>query len=241
MKYFIIIIFSFLTIVVNAQLNMEEIAYVPSPSGYYNNLVVKGNSRIHELRTSPFNIQSYSSVLDLNLSTTSAIFIQNLTVASSGTVGLSSSLPITQFANLSIQNPGGANPVTRPQIGMNGGNLIITRSTAGQDPTLSIQSFTFQSTDNKFMNVRTRDISYQGISDINFLAEQLYIMGMQVPPCPHGYFWTTVTVAPDSQYTVLACNQTSCTNPEQEEACVTQTGKCWKDCTCKSGTDCPQL
>ena len=39
MKYFTIIVFLFLSTFAFSQLNMEEVSYVPSPSGYYNSLI----------------------------------------------------------------------------------------------------------------------------------------------------------------------------------------------------------
>ena len=49
MKYFTLICFLFLALIANAQTIVDEISYVPSASGYYNNLIVKGNANIHIL------------------------------------------------------------------------------------------------------------------------------------------------------------------------------------------------
>lgn len=232
MKYFITVIFSLLTIVVNAQLSMEEISYIPSPSGIYDNLIVKGNARIHEVQTRPFNIQSYSSVLNFN---SPKMFVANINVPSTGTVSLSSTEAVSNFTNLGITNPGAANNINRPKIIMNGGNLIITKDQY-QNPSLVVDEFYFLSTGNKNLTVKTRDVEYPNLCGLK--TEHLYIMGMQVPSCYYKYYWQPVKVGSKS-YTVLACNMTACQNPEQEEACLAQgTNYCWKNCQCKSGTSC---
>ena len=108
MKHFITLItFLSLTIFVNAQLNMEEISYNPSPTGYYDNLVVKGNVYIQNLATDIFDVISYGSVLDFK-TPNKDIYIKKLTIPNNNdrtvTVALSST-------NKDITTEIGVNPL----------------------------------------------------------------------------------------------------------------------------------
>ena len=231
MKYFTLTLFLLLTVVLNAQLNMEEISYVPSPSGYYNNLVVKGNVNIAEMVTYPFNVQSYGSFLHVkvNPSSTSKLYIGQLNV-SNGTVALFSEFTVAQNNSWSINVPN--QPAQREALNyipitMNGGNLSVSKSNATDSP-LNISALTFNlpMAETPTMKIRTKDLQY-AVKDkdeiiMPFETQELYILGMKVPRCTGeggGYYWQPVKVG-SIFYNILACNTTGCNNPEYEEACL---------------------
>ena len=125
-------------------------------------------------------------------------------------------------------------------ITMNGGNLSVSKSNT-TDTDLVIGSINFNASGGKspVFNLKTNTLNYN--LSHPFKAENVYIMGMKVPACEHGYYWQTVPVGENS-YTVLACNMTNCPNPQDEENCLHQPGKFWNtsnapnsDCACDIG------
>ncbi len=205
MKHFITLFtFLFLTILVNAQLNMEEISFVPSPSGTYDNLVVKGNVFINNLETSTFDIQSYSSSFTLNVPS-KRIYINRLTVPN-GTVALSVTNDIGNTnPSWSIVAPNDTGVLATPlEIAMNGGNLSISSISSSNPAKFRLNALNFTGS-NPTLDVQAIQSS---ITD-NVHVSNLYIMGMRVPDCSGGYAWQTIQVGSDSDatnYTVLACN-----------------------------------
>ena len=225
MKYFTFIVFLLSSLVLNAQLNMEEISYVPSPSGYYDNLIVKGNVKINELVASPFNIQSYGSFLNMEVSPTSNTYISNLNI-STGTVALFSEFSISEINELHMTEALKNRTPTRTDttttsylpIKMNGGNLSVSKSLAyNADLVIGAFSFETSSGKNPVFNVKTNTLNYN--LSYPFRAKNVYIMGMKVPACEHGYYWQPIRVA-STTYTILACNMTSCSEPWKEETCL---------------------
>ena len=226
MKYFTFIVFLLISVFVNAQMNMEEISYIPSHSGYYNNLVVKGNTKINEIVTYPFNVVSYGSFLTLNSS--SKMHIGTVYV-STGTAALYSNFSVDDVAGWSIVVPGyeperGTKVSTVQPIAlrMDGGNLSLSRSGAAAS-LLKIDPITFEPASAKtpLLTIRTENFNYPVPSDIKFhaIVKNLYLFGMKVPSCTGGYYWQPVK-AGGKLYYILACNTTTCVNPEYEEACL---------------------
>ena len=230
MKYFTFILFLFSVVILNAQMSMEEISYIPSPSGYYNNLVVKGDVNIKEISTYPFNVHSYASFLDLEISTdTAKIYISNLRV-STGTVALFSEFDINTVNNWSIHepNPERSEPPQAANIYMSGGSLSLAQST-NSSASLNIGSITFGDAivgKSPRLYVKTQDFQYNGaIIETDFIVDNVYIMGMKIPSCPHKYYWQNVPVTGISDpFSVLACNTTTCSIAQQqgEEACLSK-------------------
>ena len=235
MKYFTLILFLFSAIILNAQINMEEISYIPSPSGYYNNLIVKGNSNIKNLYTFSFNVQSYASFLDLKLKDTNKMFIKNITI-STGTAVLFSEVPSSNINNWQM-NPeeGNRNESDIPTIVMHGGNLSIDK-TNNLNVELKISHIEFPQHPNSAsttFDVRTQDSNYDyrnlgydpnQNSQLGLSANNVYILGMKVPDCEHGYYWQPIKASNNIDFTVLACSTNSCKNPQIEEMCL-QAGK----------------
>lgn len=236
MKYFTFFLLLFSAVILNAQLNMEEIAYIPSPSGYYNNLVVKGNANINEIRTYPFDVHSYSSFLNLEISTTtSKIYISNLNV-STGTVALFSEFDVNDVNGWAIQEPDPqrAESPSAATIYMSGGNLSVARS-QNSSASLNIGLISFgDAIEGKTpkLQVRTKYFQYfNSIVQSDFIVDNLYIMGMRVPNCRDNgghYYWQNVPVKVNGSTeirTVLACSTNNCPNPEQEESCLSHNTK----------------
>lgn len=239
MKYFTFIVFLFLSVFASAQLTMEEISYVPSPSGYYNNLVVKGNANINEVLTTPFNIVSYGSLLKVYVnqgiddpSKASKMYI-GLVNVSTGTAVLYSDFSADQVSNWTqIVVPSEpeipqskAADLQDVQITMDGGYLSLSRSNG--DSYLKIDAISFEPSLGKTpkLTIRTEDFIYNdtGVKQFYPTVENLYLFDMKLPNCSGGYYWQTVPVTESSNtkcYSVLACNTTSCNNPEFEEACL---------------------
>ncbi len=213
MKQFITVItFLFLTVFVNAQLNMEEISYIPSTTGHYDNLIVKGNVYIKDLITAkPFDIQSYGSLLTLRTNT-NHVYIHNLTMTGNNrTMALSSqSSNLTSTIMTNPLAPGETNP-TNKQITpftMHGGSLSIATAngTAVVQPVLLVESIAFYPTSGitPTYNIRTQNLNIT--DNIYVQNEGLYLMGMKVPYCIKGYVWADVTVSDGTKpYSVLAC------------------------------------
>ena len=241
MKYFVFVIFVFSALVLNAQMNIEEIAYVPSPTGYYNSLIVKGNAKIKELRSRPFNIHSYSSFLTVNVSsTTSSLFINKL-IVSTGTAALLANK--NNATGPTVTPPQGSISVAGSNVAvrMNGGSLSVSKTLdASAGSKINIDTLTYEPpiSTGSTINFFTQDV-YNDTSKANFLIvphDSFYIFGMKVPPCEgRGYYWQDVKVA-NTTFTVLACNTTNCEHPEDEEECLNRpmsTGNwSWNQTTC---------
>lgn len=237
MKYFTFILFLLSAVILNAQMSMEEVSYIPSPSGYYNNLIVKGNADINELVTRSFDVQSYASFLNLE-TTSSKIFINNLSI-STGTVALFSEYAISDIMPDPLT---GAKGTTSPiKITMHGGNLSVDRSQTGSSTNLNISDLSFaDEIQGKTPELKARTsnmvFDYSLANNNSFFVKNLYILGMKVPSCPRGYYWQDVRIGDGNQvYTILACNTTLCQYPYTEEQCYQQ-NKCYSTSTCSCYT-----
>lgn len=246
MKYFTFISFLFLSITLSAQMIMEEIAYVPSPSGYYNNLIVKGDVYINNLVSDTFNIRAYSSMLTLDVAQSSTLFVDNVEVPHKrGSVFLSESTYdigegiihiltgiSAPWTPGSSQKGGGGSGGQKSAdntipININGGSISISNipESNASFSLRDIQSIT------PLPNV---NISAHNISDTNNIpiyVKNLSIFGMDIPKCPHNYYWQKVMVG-SNVYTVLACRTSICADYLKEERCI-QNGGYWNDTTCK--------
>lgn len=250
MKYFTIFIFLFLSIIASAQLSMEEISYIPSPSGYYTNLVIKGNTNIKNLKTNSFNVQSYASFLNVNIAESSILSISTITV-STGTVALFSDFPASQINSWPV-NPhltkSGIDTSLPINVYMQGGNMSLGRTSSNSNSgQISVDTIAFPSNfGNKTpkLTVKTIDLDYP-YNNTSVLVEDLYVMGMHVPfnNCSR-LFWSPVYINEGQMLSgvfVLACSNSACVNPEGEELCLQQ-GKQWNipasgndvECTCTS-------
>ena len=239
MKYFSIFAFLFLSITAVAQLNMEEVSYIPSPSGYYTNLIIKGNTNIKKLKTSTFNIQSYASFLDLNVTQPSILTISTITV-STGTAALSTIEGFSSISNWTVRPPISYNWSLPINIEMTGGNISLSQSIDSSSANIYIKQIEFQSLSNTpQLSVKTENIDFSD-NNLDVDINELYIMGMKVPSCPNGYFWTPVYVNNElKSFQALACLEVSTTcNPQQEETCLhSGSDKCWNPTNCDCG-DC---
>ncbi len=204
MKYFSIFVFLFLTLIANAQLTMEEIAYVPSASGYYNSLIVKGDVNIKELWTYPLNIQSYGSFLDV-------------TIKNSGTA--ISSITVSTNTFVSLKNtylPSGATPTHLVNMQMNGGKISLQQDNISNNNKyhLKIGDITkiYELSQGSTITYKTERFTYPDettdISDIKALpVKNLYIMGMKVPYCNGKTKWIQANMlTSDVSFQVLYCD-----------------------------------
>jgi len=216
MKHFLFVIFLFLAVFTCAQ-NLEEIYYVPSPSGHYTNLISKGDAYINILATPTFDIHSYGSLLTIRIKNeTSKINI--------GTLNILQSNGTATFAM-----PSDTETLTTKAYA---GFLSFSSSLNGLR-TLGINALNLpQAT--TVLAFNARNIFAHETNNSALYVNNLSIYGMQVPLCDHGYYWQTVNVGGNS-YTILACNTTTCTNPQDEENCVVQ-GRTWNvvsgTCSC---------
>ena len=229
---------------------MEEIAYVPSPSGYYNNLIVKGDVYINNLVSDTFRIRSYSSIFTLEIPDTSTLYINNIEVSHRrGSVFLSESKfdvvnnitnSITGMATpwpTNSKGGEGGDPKAADSsipIEINGGTISIS-NVPGENSTLSLRTIKSN------INIPNATVFTNNISDTNsppIYVKNLTIFGMDIPKCPYNYYWQKVKVG-DDVYTVLACNTTTCSNPEKEEYCI-QNNQCWSSASC-SCIDCATI
>ena len=210
MKYFTLIIFLFLTIISNAQLTMEEIAYIPSPSGYYNNLIVKGNVNINELRTRPLNIQSYGSFLNMVVGTSKGTEISTVTVLADTSIALNN-IPTEQTpvwnqptivnttsgnAGLSFQidnlTPENSELEDYHQVKIAGNFDEAPYLPTEHEPDIywsGIRNWTINSDKAIYirgekLNFEQNYISHSGDSNRNsFISNMTFILGMRVPYC----------------------------------------------------------
>ncbi len=206
MKHFIFVVLLLLTVAVSAQMNIEQVAYIPSRSGFYNNLIVKGNATINNLSTNPFNIVTHGSLTTLNIPN-STIKISQVNV-STGTV--------SQEGSAYIQMPSSDNLIT--SFGINGGSLSVSRTpTASETPsntTLKINAILHPLTE----QVPTLYMRTQDFNDLLFANINLYIFGMKYPSQPK--YWQPVKIG-SKKYEILAIEgDLNCDHPEREEVCL---------------------
>lgn len=223
MKYFAFIIFLFSAIVLNSQVTIEEVAYIPSASGYYNNLIIKGDVNINKLKTDTFNIQSYGSILDINVSDGSRLFINTLRIPHrNGSAALLSNQDESNYNNSNFSvvvpnnPPNRSTPPSPPSsepdftnfhtVNMSGGALSLSKTRdADSSSQIQVRNLNFMSNSKSpTLNIKVRDV-YSIFADNSLQVNELYIFGMKVPQCPGNYYWTNVTVG-RTQYTVLACD-----------------------------------
>lgn len=246
-RFFTFACFLVLTLALHAQMTMEEISYVPSPSGYYNNLIVKGSVRINEMVVNPFTIQSYSSLLRVNVDDDSRLLIKHVSVPhSKGTVIVKESIedggsfgggivapvdppvPAEKSGGKSSKND--ATVKDEKEVKEEGGSKATqfyipfdinggTLSVSGLD---SDSNFYFSigsiSLEKSEPAIFASAQNIESINAVDLKTKDLTIFGMQVPKCPNNYYWQKVKVG-SLTYKVLACNTTACSNPEEEEKC----------------------
>jgi len=239
-RFFTVICFIFISLMLHAQMAMEEIAYVPAPSGYYNNLVVKGDVTINELVTESFFIRAYSSLLKLstkNIDTT-FFYIRDVEIYHDNAVAvMKESILDNGSFNTHIAEPNSDDRASDTEseniiFYMNGGQVSATRLMNDHDSSFNFTiNNVYSSSSVPVINVTANNMSSTSTEDVR--TKGLTIFGMDVPPCPNNYYWQKVKLPSGAVYTVLACNPTVCANPEQEEQCVGQTGYCWNPLTCQ--------
>ena len=205
MKYFILISFLFLTLIVSAQTIVDEIAYVPSASGYYNNLIVKGNTNVNKLSTETFNVQSYGSVLTINVSANSRLYIGQLSVSNEdGSVYLREGEDHGLYFDPRLDEEN--NNILKMQ---GGGILSVNRivKTKGSSGGLNVNEIKWgwdKSEEGRRLEINAHDIRSES-NELN--VKKLYIFGMEIPTCGENYYWQKVKV--DNNYYgdgVLACD-----------------------------------
>ena len=239
MKYFFIIIsFLLFSVALQAQMILEEIAYVPSPSGSYNSLIVKGNTKINNLVSYTFFIQSYSSILNVNVAENSRLYINNLVVSHpKGSVVLKEDInddgggfivvPVHPFgpAVRGGETKGGDRTnLNYIPVSINGGSFSVSKiQSANDDSYVSINSFSFSDSKATSPNFYLYTDDIMSINNVDLNARNLYIFGMQIPKCPYNYYWQRVKVG-GATYTVLACRKSSCSNYQDEEPCLQRGG-----------------
>ena len=206
MKYFFTFIsFLFLALTLQAQLIMEEISYVPSPSGYYNNLVVKGDVKINKFESNPFSIQAYSSILTLKVKNDHNLYIQSLDIKKANGSAYLRESDNDISASITEPNPARGTQATEPIHFYLYGGTLSANGTAGS-PNMSIGSMSLPSITD--LSVQTRFINQEGTDYMN--VQTLYILGMDVPRCNGEYRWQRVRVGTGTGntniYTVLTCS-----------------------------------
>ncbi len=211
MKHFLLFTFLLLAIFVNAQ-NVEDIFYVPSSSGNYTNLIVKGNANINNLNSGTFDIHSYGSLLTIRLAkAASKINIENLFItASTGTATF-------------VAPKYGLSDIPNDYI--KAGYLSYYRSVDTGNVALNIASVSLPQINGKDIAMDFNAHNVNATSYDKVYVNHLEIFGMTVPvTCPNNYYWQTVKVTEgttDYTFNILACNTTNCPNPQKEEECVT--------------------
>ena len=214
MKYFFTFIsFLFLALTLQAQLVMEEIAYVPSPSGYYNNLVVKGNVNIKKLDTQPFSIYAYSSILTIILKNDATLFIKNLNIDNPNGSAFLRETTNSTWENVSIVEPDPERTEQTSSIPfyLNGGHLSATAIAANNNNTITVTNLSLP-TNLTSLLIQTRFLYSEGSDPIQ--VKNLEIFGMEyLKSCSDYYRWQRVRVGPGSGntniYTVLVCNNST--------------------------------
>ena len=221
MKYFVFVVFLFSAIVLNSQVTVEEVAYIPSASGYYNNLIVKDNVKINKLKTDTFNVQSYGSILDINVAADSRLLINTLKVMHQNASAALLSNQDESSYNASVTTPSNppnnrstpepppspqTNSLTYHTVNMSGGSLSLTKTiNADTSSQIQVQNLNFMSASKSpTLNIKVRDM-YSIYANNSLQVNDLYIFGMQVPKCPNNYYWQKVKVG-SAEYIALACN-----------------------------------
>ena len=246
MKYFFIFIsFLLFSAALQAQMILEELSYVPSPSGSYNSLIVKGNTKINNLVSYTFDIQNYSSILNVNVAENSKLYINSLVVSHpKGSVVLKEDINDDGGGSIIVPVPSG--PAVRGgeqkggdrtklnyiPVSINGGNFSVSKiQSANDDSYVSINSFSFSDSKATSPNFHLYTDDVMSINNVDLNARNLYIFGMQIPKCPYNYYWQRVKVG-GATYTVLACRtNNNCSNYQGEEVCI-QEGGTWSNATC---------
>ncbi len=204
MKYFTLIFFFFLTITVNAQLTMEEIAYVPSPSGYYNHLIVKGDVNIKKLQTYPLNIQSYGSFLDITVNN-SGTAISSITVSTNTFVSLKNA----EFPYAPLPNAIATMTIYGGKVSLQQKDLSTPTYRLKIENMPSIQNLQSNST----ITYKTQVFKYP--QDVTYTNQKTpvgvkntYIMGMKIPHCDYPGQWVQYTQQ-DTPFYILYCGPQS--------------------------------
>ncbi len=217
MKHFLLFTFLFLAIFVNAQ-NVEDIFYVPSSSGNYTNLIVKGNANINNLNSGTFDIHSYGSLLTIRLAkAASKINIDHLSItASTGTATFVA--PTYGLSNT-------------PNVYIKAGYLSYYRSVDTGNVALNIASVSLPQINGKDIAMDFNAHNVNATSYDKVYVNNLEIFGMTVPDtCPNNYYWQPVKVIENNtsyDFEILACNTTNCTNPKKEEECLEKNSQYW--------------
>ena len=230
MKYITLTVFLFLTLVASAQLTMEEIAYIPSPSGYYNNLVVKGNVNIKNLETAPLNVQSYGSFLNMEVKSKKGTQISTITVLTDTSIALNDmpkeknpDIPTPTRVNVTAGNAAISFQVDtlkpeKDELDLHqvkiGENTEAPYWGTGGNYWAYIRNWTVN--ENKRINIRGEKLNFEQQYSTNpteeqntFITNMTFIYGMRVPYCgtpERGAFtWKTVSVG-DKPLQILACD-----------------------------------
>ena len=198
MKNFLFIIFLFFAIITNAQV-YEEISYIPSASGNYDNLIVKGNSNIRELITAPFNIHSYSSILNVRVDPATTI-INNLNVQGADA---SASFIFNAKEDMSANTA---------DFVISGGKITFYKALSDDlNNSVKINGITFNNSSTAKIVFSTRDFrAIDKKSEVR--TNSITIYGMDIPYCQNKHYWQTVHVG-NTDYQILVCNQSNCTKP----------------------------
>ncbi|MBO4707526.1 MAG: hypothetical protein J5594_03080 [Elusimicrobiaceae bacterium] len=213
MKHFIFVVLLLLTVIVNAQLAVEEIAYVPSRLGFYNNLIVKGNATINNLNTQPFNIRTHGSITTLNIPN-SAISIPQLTIAN-GTVSSQGSA----YMVLPKLNSG----EHKIAFGMNGGSISASRTQNVENQTANfyIQAIQHDESVIPVLSVYTEDYIDPYTSGS---GGDIYILNMKLPMTAAGSYWQPVKIKQSDgtykKYIILVIHPGVDGDHPKEEVCL---------------------
>lgn len=245
-RFFAIICLLSLSVALYAQMAIEEISYVPAPSGYYNNLIIKGDVKIKNLITESFFIRAYSSIIKLAVNLDmSYLFIRDLNVYNQyGAVVMKESTLDNGSFNGLIAEPNEENSRSTDTENdfvvfyMNGGIVSASRLENDHGSNFDfVVNTVYSSSSVPSINISTQDISSSSTTT-DVRTKELSIFGMTVPKCPNNYYWQKVKVG-GTVYTILACNTTSCSNPAGEEACLqSNPTNCWLGCECKPQSEC---
>ena len=226
MKYFTLILFLFSTILLNAQtaqpVAMEEIAYIPSRSGYYNNLVVKGNVHINRLQSFPVDMAVYSSLLKVNMETKTEVSV----TISTGTA----IIDVDDGGTTSGNNQ--QTPKTIVEYGVpihfEGGYVSISSfdDEESHRPSLEVLRYNFPS-DGATIDIKTENAKFKQLENTDSTSmfmtpgggglnnyvhvKDLHIFGMKFPICHGGtsqknqWKWTPVSLPDNTIVYILSC------------------------------------
>ena len=216
MKHFLFFVFLFCSLIINAQA-VEEIAYIPSSSGNYDNLVVKGDTQINELVTPAFNLHSYGSLLTVR-TLNDAIKVANLNI-STGTASL-------------IFNNNTDVGTNTSKVTVKGGSISLTKNTTIASNVL-VQELAFPKKVNVDLYLNARNAESKNNST-TLMVNNLFIFGMRVPECENNYYWQKVYSEQKEsnkniEYEILVCNPTKCNAADLEKTCSGN----WNASTCE--------